>query len=105
MELDALRCCTSEDDLIKILEIVNDKLKGGYYSQSEALLISEILVQYNFSSFNYETKEEVLYVLSDFTAYYRLNGKLDAKRIAAIKNDVGDDLKEYVEEILENIRE
>lgn len=104
MELNALEHCDTEEDLIKALEIVDDKVRGVHYSQTEALLIADALIQYDLAAFKYAAKEEILYVLSELTAYYRFNGGLDETKIASAKDDLEDDLKEYVEEILENIR-
>lgn len=55
----------------------------------------------NLLSVKYETREAILYFLCDVAAYYGLLDGVQWESVINIRDKLKDDLKEYVEEIIE----
>lgn len=100
-ELEKLKKCDKEDDLIEIVEEIGDKIIFRGYSQEQVICIVKELVKINLLSVKYETREEILSVLCDATANYNIKDQIGWRNILSIKDKLEDDLKEYIEEFID----
>lgn len=100
-ELEKLKKCSSETDLIKIAQEIDDKVTfRGYNSEQIFCLVNEI-IKIDFLSVKYETREEVLHLICDTIAYYGFLDGVKWESIIKIKDKLEDDLKEYITEFME----
>ena len=102
-ELERLKKYRTETDLIKIVEEINDKVIYKCYSSQQIISLVNEIIKINLLSIKYETREEILYFLCDVVAYYGLLDGVKWKSVINIKDKLEDDLKEYVEEIIESM--
>lgn len=102
-ELERLKKYRTESDLIKIVEEINDKVIYKCYSSQQIISLVNEIIKINLLSIKYETREEILYFLCDVVAYYGLLDGVKWKSVINIKDKLEDDLKEYVEEIIESM--
>ena len=100
-DLEKLKKCDKEDDLIKIVEEIGDVIFSRGYSQEQVICIVKELVKINLLSVKYETREAILCVLYDATAYYSIKDQIGWRNILSIKDELEDNLKEYIEEFIE----
>lgn len=96
-ELEKLKKCDKEDDLIELAEEIGDKIIFRGYSQEQVIYIVKGLVKINLLSVKYETREEILNVLCDAVANYNIKDQIEWRNILSIKDKLEDDLKEYIE--------
>lgn len=102
-ELERLKKYNNEGDLLKISEEIGDKIIFRGYDQEQILFLVNELVRINLLSVNYETREQILYVLCDAISYYDIRSEVKWNNIISIKDKLEDDLKEYVEELVANV--
>lgn len=102
-ELERIKKCRAEADLIKILEEINDKVIYKHYSGQQIFSLVNEIIKINLLSVEYETREEILYLLCDVVAYYGLLDGVEWNNIINIQGELEDDLKEYVAEIIESM--
>lgn len=100
-ELEKLKTCDKEYDLIEFAEEIGDKINFRSYSQEQVIYIVRELVKINLLSVRYETREEILSVICDAVANYNVKGQLEWRNILSIKDKLEDDLKEYIEEFID----
>lgn len=100
-ELEKLKKCDKENDLIELVEKIGDIIIFRGYSQEQVIYIVKELVKINLLSVKYETREEILSVLCDATANYNIKDQIDWRNILSIKDKLEDDLKEYIEEFID----
>ena len=98
-ELERLKKYRDEDELIKISEEIGDKIIFRGYNQEQVLCLVNELLRINLLSVNYETREQILYVLCDAAAYYDIRNIVKWDSVMNIKDKLEDDLQEYVEEL------
>ncbi len=102
-ELEKIKKYSTEADLIKIVEEINNKVIFKWYnSQQISALINEIM-KIDLLSVKYKTREAILYLLCDIVAYYGFFDDANWESIINIRDNLEDDLKEYVAEILESM--
>ena len=99
-ELEKLKKYENEDDLREIVEEIGDKIVFRCYNLEQIINLTTVLVEINLISLNYETKEQILNVLCDAAAYYNIRNTICWENIINIKDELEDDLKEYVEELV-----
>ena len=80
-ELEKLKKCDKEDDLIERAEEIGDKIIFRGYSQEQVICIVKELVKINLLSVKYETREEILSVLCDATANYNIKDQIGWRNI------------------------
>ncbi len=102
-ELDRLKKYSTEADLIKIVQEIDDKIIFRGYNNEQVLSLVNELVKVNLLSVKYETREEILHLLCDIISYYGKFIKGNWKKIIDIKDKLEDDLKEYITEFMELI--
>ncbi|MDE7254527.1 MAG: hypothetical protein K2O32_16515 [Acetatifactor sp.] len=102
-ELERLKNCNTETDLVKIVQEIDDRvLFRGYNSEQIFCLVNE-LIKIDFLSVKYDTREEILNMFCDAISYYGLSKDVNWERVIKIKDKLEDDLKEYVTDFMEPI--
>ena len=102
-ELERLKNCNTETDLVKIVQEIDDRvLFRGYNSEQIFCLVNE-LIKIDLLSVKYDTREEILNMFCDAIAYHGLSKDVNWDRVIKIKDKLEDDLKEYVAEFMEPI--
>lgn len=99
-ELKNIRSYNDENDLIRILEKIGDKILAKVYDEKEILALVSELAKADLLSMKYETREEILNVLCDAVSYYDIRSKIKWENILEQKEQLEDDLKEYVKDFL-----
>ena len=100
-ELEKLKKYDKEDDLMELAEKIGDKIIFRGYNQEQVICIVKELVKIDLLSVKYETREAILCVLYDATAYYSIKDQIGWRNILNIKDKLEDDLIEYIEEFIE----
>lgn len=103
-ELQELKNCKNEKQLLRLAEQMGDRIRYKAYTQAEAVFVANQLMKQNLLSFQYETREQILYVLSDAVTGYQLYDKVNLENILNIKDSLEEDLKEYVEEMISDTK-
>jgi len=88
-ELKELKQCNTEADLLRLIQQI-------------LCLVSEIIGG-DLLSIKYETREEILHLMYDVIAYYGFLDGVKWECIIKIKEELEDDLKEYITEFMEPI--
>lgn len=102
-ELDDLKNYCSEDNLIKAVQEIDDKVIYKAYNKEQILCLINELIAIDLLCVKYETREEVLNLLCDIISYYGISNKGSWEKIIDIKDELEDDLKEYVAEFMESV--
>ena len=102
-ELDRLKKYSTEDDIIKVVQEIDDKVIFRGYNIEQVISFADILVNINLLSVKYEAREEILHLLCDIISYHGKSVGEKWKKIIDIKDELEDDLKEYVTEFIEPI--
>ena len=79
---------------------MDDKIRMHAYSREQLLLLIEDYVILDFQGMKYQTREAILNMLCDAVNYYDIGKDLNWKSMIAIREDLEEDLKEYVDEII-----
>ena len=85
-----------EKKLEELVSNMDDRIRMHDYSKEQLLLLIGDYVTINFQGMKYQTREAILNMICDAVNYYDLNWE----SIIAIREDLEDDLKEYVDEII-----
>ena len=101
-EVNKIENCKNEDEMIKVVEEIGDKIAFRDYEEHQVVSLVNSLLRVDFLSMKYETREEILSVLCDAVSNYKISSKIDWSSISKIKNRLENDLKEYVDEFLHN---
>jgi len=97
-EYNELKLYRSEDELCTILELISDKINFNGYEEQELILLVKEILDIDILSLSYTVREQLLSTLCDAVSYYDIRNKVDWGRVLSIRNDIEDDLKEYIEE-------
>lgn len=100
-ELEELRKQGTEADLVKTVEKIDDKVIFKCYTNQQILGLVNEIIQIDLLSVKYETREEILHFLCDVAAYYGFLDGVKWENIINVKEELEDDLKEYIAEIIE----
>lgn len=65
--------------------------------------MSNELIKIDLLSVNYETRGQILNALCDAVSYYNICSEVKWNSIISDKEKLEDDLKEYVDEIVDNV--
>ena len=87
---------------METIEEIGDKILFRGYNQEQILSLVNELLKIDLLSVDYGTREQVLNVLCDAVSYYDIHSKINWSNILSIKNRLEDDLKEYIEELIES---
>lgn len=101
-DLERLKNYDTEKDLIKILEEIDDTIVFRGYSKEQVLDLVNEIIKIDLLAVKYDTREEILYLLCDAISYYKISNCVNWASIIDVKDKVEDDLKEYIEEFMEN---
>lgn len=102
-ESERLKKYNNEDDLLKVSEEIGDKIMFRDYDQEQIICLVNELININLLTISYTIREQILDVLCDATSYYNICGKVNLNSITNVKDKLEDDLKEYVDELIENV--
>ena len=102
-ELEKLKKYNTEVDLIEIVQEIDDKVTFRGYNNEQILSIANEIVKIDLLSVKYETREEILYLLSDIVSYHDILNSVNWENIIGIKDKLEDDLKEYVAEFIDSM--
>ena len=89
-----------EKKLEELVSNMDDRIRMHDYSKEQLLLLIEDYVTINFQGMKYQTREAILNMICDAVNYYDIGKDLNWESIIAIREDLEDDLKEYVDEII-----
>ncbi len=95
-----IRAVKDESEYISILESIGDKKKNKAYNAEEVQLIIIELLKEDILSFSYTLREQILYVICEACSLYDIKNNVDFNKLSEIVNFVEDDLKEYINEIV-----
>ena len=102
-ELEKLKKYNTEVDLIEIVQEIDDKVTFRGYNNEQILSIANEIVKIDLLSVKYETREEILYLLSDIVSYHDISNSVNWENIIGIKDKLEDDLKVYVAEFIDSM--
>lgn len=103
MDLDECKLLCSykdEEELEKVVELIGDKIIFKGYQECEVITLVELLLNIDILSLKYSARELILNTLCDAVAYYDIYSKINWEKIQQIRDDVEDDLKEYIDDFL-----
>lgn len=103
-DLEKVKNYETENDLVKILQEIDDTIVFRGYSTEQVLCLVKEIIKIDLLAVKYDTREEILYLLCDAISYHGIYNCVNWARIVDIKDKLEDDLKEYVEEFMENAR-
>lgn len=83
---------------LKLAEIA-DRMVGDVYSYSDVILMLAEINQVDLRKFDYEVREQVLYLVCEIVENYRINDVNILENIFNQKNYIESDLQEYIDEI------
>ena len=101
-DVEKIKKYETENDLVKIVQEIDDKIVFGGYSKEQVLYLVNEIIKMDLLAVKYETREEILHLLCDALSYHDISNCVNWARIVDIKDKLEDDLKEYVEEFIEN---
>ncbi len=101
-EVNRIENCKNEDEMIKIVEEIGDKIAFKGYDEHQVVTLASCLLKVDFLAMEYKTREEILHVLCDAVSNYKISSKINWSGISKIKSKLEDDLKEYIDEFLHN---
>lgn len=101
-DLEKLKKYETENDLVKIVQEIDDKIVFRGYSKEQVLYLVNEIIKIDLLAVKYDTREEILNLLCDAISYYKISNCVNWARVVDIKDKLEDDLKEYVEEFIEN---
>lgn len=100
-ELEYLKKCNTETDLIKLIQEIDDKVIFNGYNFEQMLYLVNEIIRIDLLSIKYETREEILHFICDVIAHYGFLDGVKWECIIKIKDKLEDDLKEYITEFME----
>ena len=89
-----------EKDIEVLVSQMSDRIRMLDYSKEQILTIIEDYIKINLLDMKYQTREAVLYMICDAVNYYDIRRDMDCEPLLAIRDDLEEDLKEYVDEII-----
>lgn len=89
-----------EKDIEVLVSQMSDRIRMLHYSKEQILTIIEDYIKINLLDMKYQTREAVLYMICDAVNYYDIRRDMDCEPLLAIRDDLEEDLKEYVDEII-----
>ena len=89
-----------ESEIEEISAYIADDVRSEMYSLKQINEILCIYSTFDLLSMNYKTREQILYTISEIANIYRPREIVDLKKIFEIRDLLEDDLKEYVDEII-----
>ena len=102
-ELEELKKCNTEIDLIKLIQEIDDKVIFKRYRFEQIFCLINEIISIDLLTIKYETREEILHFICDVIAHYGLLDGVKWACIIKIKDKLEDDLKEYITEFMEPI--
>lgn len=79
---------------------IGDRIRGRYYSTEQIVAIIDEYIKMDLLSMEYQTREAVLYMLSDAACYYCVKDLVNWQPLISIREKLEDDLKEYMDDII-----
>lgn len=98
-----IRAVKDESEYISILESIGDKITYKAYNAEQVQLIIIELLKEDILSFSYTLREQILYVICEAYGLYDIKNNVDFNKLSEIVNFVEDDLKEYINEVVNQL--
>ena len=89
-----------EKDIEVLVSQMSDRIRMLDYSKEQILTIIEDYVKINLLDMKYQTREAVLNMICDAVNYYDIRRDMNCEPLIAIRDDLEEDSKEYVDEII-----
>ena len=89
-----------EKDIEVLVSQMSDRIRMLDYSKEQILTKIEDYVKINLLDMKYQTREAVLNMICDAVNYYDIRRDMNCEPLIAIRDDLEEDLKEYVDEII-----
>ena len=89
-----------EKDIEVLVSQMSDSNRMLDYSKEQILTIIEDYVKINLLDMKYQTREADLNMICDAVNYYDIRRDMNCEPLIAIRDDLEEDLKEYVDEII-----
>lgn len=102
-DLRELENYNTETDLIKIIQKISDTIHFKRYDQEQVIDLVNEINKINLLSLTYDTREGILFLLCEASSNYDISDCANLKSIVDIRSKLENNLKEYVDEIIENI--
>lgn len=91
---------SDEKDIELLVSHMSDRIRMLDYSKEQILTMIEDYEKINLLDMKYQTREAVLNMICDAVNYYDIRRDMDCEPLIAIRDDLEEDLKEYVDEII-----
>ena len=98
--IDKLDKASDESEIEKISAYIADDARNEIYSLEQIGKILSIYNKLDLLSLKYDTREQILYTITEIANAYQIKGLFDLKSITDMRDLLEDDLKEYVDEII-----
>lgn len=101
-DLRKLEKCNTDTDLIKTIQEISDTIYFRRYAQEQIPNLVNEIMKIDLLSVTYDIREEILFLLCEASSNYDISNCINLKSITDIESKLEDDLKAYVNEIVEN---
>ena len=98
--IDELSKAHEESEIEEISAYIADDVRNEMFSLEQIKNIICIYDKFDLLSLKYKTREQILYTISEIANNYQIKGIIDLKKILETRDLIEDDLKEYVDEII-----
>ena len=98
--INELRECNKENKIEYITAYIADDIRNKSYSQEQVMDLITIFKSYDLLSMKYETREQVLYTIGEIMSVYKIEDDDMILNLIIIIDDLEEDLKEYVDDII-----
>ncbi len=79
---------------------IDDRIRCQYYSKEQIIVIIDEYIKMDLLGMKYQTREAILYMLSDAACYYDVKNLVNWQPLISIRGELEDDLKEYIADII-----
>ena len=98
--IDKLGIANEESEIEEISAYIADDVRNEIYSLEQIKEILIIFNKFDLFTLKYKTREQILYTISEIANTYQIKGMCDLNKVFEIRDLLEDDLKEYIDEIL-----
>lgn len=91
---------SDEKTIEDLVSQMGDRIRMLDYSKEQLLVLIEDYVKMNLLDLKYQTREAVLNMICDAVNYYDIRDNINCEPLIAIRDELEEDLKEYVDEII-----
>ena len=90
----------NEDEIEEISAYIADDVRNKLYTLDQVRDIITIFSNLDLTSMRYKTREQILYTISEIVYTYQIKELCDLEKILKLRDYLEDDLKQYVDEMI-----